>query len=147
MLSSLHTWCGRSPPFTCIAQLAQTAGDTSRAEVVTCARFSNSPQVSMLRNEHGIRVTVWITAFVNVENPLYDYAKQNGFLLNKGKTVKWYCSLELWLRCLPLHCVRTCVLHNGLGLNLTGTSKTAGGTGMVGFWITATPRRSNGGTA
>lgn len=46
----------------------------------------------MINSMHAknIRVILWATCFINPESSNYDEAKKNGYLLNRGKTVKWY---------------------------------------------------------
>jgi hypothetical protein len=38
----------------------------------------------------NIRVVLWATSFLNTDAPTFGYAKSKGYLLNGGKTIKWW---------------------------------------------------------
>jgi alpha-glucosidase (family GH31 glycosyl hydrolase) len=37
-----------------------------------------------------VRVLLWITSIINVNNPYYEYALKRNFYLNKGRKIKWW---------------------------------------------------------
>lgn len=51
----------------------------------------SDPQTMVDRiHQLGSKVLVWITPNINDDAPIYDYAKNNGYLLNNGQTAKWW---------------------------------------------------------
>lgn len=57
-------------------------------------KFSNFPGLVSGLHERGIKVLMWITSMVNVEDPDFDYAVANGFLVrnssNQVSPIEWW---------------------------------------------------------
>jgi alpha-glucosidase (family GH31 glycosyl hydrolase) len=48
-------------------------------------------------HSNGIRVVLWATSVLNVDTPLYNYAKKQNYFLNDGATQKWWHGVGSWI--------------------------------------------------